>query len=160
MLSQKSPILSPPIPYPPTPTFWPWRSPVPLIINPFKHPGTSDHVLFFVCLFCCCFVFVLFVIGCCLFLHFILSVWEIKQELGMVMLARNWKVQVSTLERNGEKGLWESLANTHPSTRWPQEAFNPFSCAAEFSLKRKCLQVSSQTNFSVYKSTAFLEAVK
>jgi hypothetical protein len=28
MLSQKSPISSPPPPYPPTPTFWPWRSPV------------------------------------------------------------------------------------------------------------------------------------
>jgi hypothetical protein len=28
MLSQKSPIPSPPLPYPPTPTFWPWRSPV------------------------------------------------------------------------------------------------------------------------------------
>jgi hypothetical protein len=28
MLSQKSPITSPTIPYPPTPTFWPWRSPV------------------------------------------------------------------------------------------------------------------------------------
>jgi hypothetical protein len=27
MLSQKSPIPSPPLPYPPTPTFWPWRSP-------------------------------------------------------------------------------------------------------------------------------------
>ena len=27
MLSQKSPIL-PPLPYPPTPTFWPWHSPV------------------------------------------------------------------------------------------------------------------------------------
>jgi hypothetical protein len=28
MLSQKSPIPTPPIPYPPTPPFWPWRSPV------------------------------------------------------------------------------------------------------------------------------------
>jgi hypothetical protein len=28
MLSQKSPIPSPPLPYPPTPTFWPWHSPV------------------------------------------------------------------------------------------------------------------------------------
>ena len=28
MLSQKSPIPSPALPYPPTPTFWPWRSPV------------------------------------------------------------------------------------------------------------------------------------
>ena len=28
MLSQKSPILTPPIPYPPIPPFWPWRSPV------------------------------------------------------------------------------------------------------------------------------------
>jgi hypothetical protein len=28
MLSQKSPIPSPPLPYPPTPTFWPWGSPV------------------------------------------------------------------------------------------------------------------------------------
>jgi hypothetical protein len=28
MLSQKSPIPSPPLPYPPIPTFWPWRSPV------------------------------------------------------------------------------------------------------------------------------------
>ena len=28
MLSQRSPILTPPIPYPPTPPFWPWRSPV------------------------------------------------------------------------------------------------------------------------------------
>jgi hypothetical protein len=28
MLSQKSPIPSPPIPYPPTPPFWTWRSPV------------------------------------------------------------------------------------------------------------------------------------
>jgi hypothetical protein len=28
MLSQKSPILSPPLPYPPIPIFWPWRSPV------------------------------------------------------------------------------------------------------------------------------------
>jgi hypothetical protein len=27
MLSQKSPI-HPPLPYPSTPTFWPWRSPV------------------------------------------------------------------------------------------------------------------------------------
>jgi hypothetical protein len=30
MLSQKSPIPSPPLPYPPAPTFCPWRSPVPL----------------------------------------------------------------------------------------------------------------------------------
>jgi hypothetical protein len=29
MLSQKSPIPSPQLPYPPTPTFWPWHSPVP-----------------------------------------------------------------------------------------------------------------------------------
>jgi hypothetical protein len=28
MLSQKSPIPSTPLPYPPTPTFWPWHSPV------------------------------------------------------------------------------------------------------------------------------------
>jgi hypothetical protein len=28
MLSQKSPIPTPPIPYPPTPPFWPWCSPV------------------------------------------------------------------------------------------------------------------------------------
>ena len=28
ILSQKSPIPSPPLPYPPTPTFWPWHSPV------------------------------------------------------------------------------------------------------------------------------------
>jgi hypothetical protein len=28
MLSQRSPIPTPPIPYPPTPPFWPWRSPV------------------------------------------------------------------------------------------------------------------------------------
>ena len=28
MLSQSSPIPTPPIPYPPTPPFWPWRSPV------------------------------------------------------------------------------------------------------------------------------------
>jgi hypothetical protein len=28
MLSQKSPIPSPPLPYPPIPIFWPWRSPV------------------------------------------------------------------------------------------------------------------------------------
>jgi hypothetical protein len=28
MLSQRSPIPTPPIPYPPTPTFWPWCSPV------------------------------------------------------------------------------------------------------------------------------------
>jgi hypothetical protein len=28
MLSQKSPIPSHPLPYPPTPTFWPWHSPV------------------------------------------------------------------------------------------------------------------------------------
>jgi hypothetical protein len=28
MLSQKSPIPSPPLPYPRTPTSWPWRSPV------------------------------------------------------------------------------------------------------------------------------------
>jgi hypothetical protein len=28
MLSQKSPTLTPPIPYPPTPPFWPWHSPV------------------------------------------------------------------------------------------------------------------------------------
>jgi hypothetical protein len=28
MLSQKSSILTSPIPYPPTPTFWPWGSPV------------------------------------------------------------------------------------------------------------------------------------
>jgi hypothetical protein len=28
MLSQKSPIPSHPLPYPPTPTSWPWRSPV------------------------------------------------------------------------------------------------------------------------------------
>jgi hypothetical protein len=28
MLSQKSPIPSPPLPYPPTPTFWPWSSSV------------------------------------------------------------------------------------------------------------------------------------
>jgi hypothetical protein len=28
MLSKKSPIHSAPLPYPPTPTFWPWRSPV------------------------------------------------------------------------------------------------------------------------------------
>jgi hypothetical protein len=28
MLSQKSPIPSPQLPYPPTPPFWPWRSPV------------------------------------------------------------------------------------------------------------------------------------
>jgi hypothetical protein len=28
MLSQKSPIPTPAIPYPPTPPFWPWRSPV------------------------------------------------------------------------------------------------------------------------------------
>jgi hypothetical protein len=28
MLSQKSPIPSPPLPYTPTPTSWPWRSPV------------------------------------------------------------------------------------------------------------------------------------
>jgi hypothetical protein len=28
MLSQKSPIPSPPLPYPPIHTFWPWRSPV------------------------------------------------------------------------------------------------------------------------------------
>ena len=28
MLSQKSPRPSPPLPYPPTPTFWPWRSPI------------------------------------------------------------------------------------------------------------------------------------
>jgi hypothetical protein len=28
MLSQKSPIPSPPLSYPPTPTFWPWSSPV------------------------------------------------------------------------------------------------------------------------------------
>ena len=27
MLSQKSPIPSPTLPYPPTPTFWPWRFP-------------------------------------------------------------------------------------------------------------------------------------
>jgi hypothetical protein len=28
MLSQRSPIPTPPTPYPPTPPFWPWRSPV------------------------------------------------------------------------------------------------------------------------------------
>ena len=28
MLSQKSPIPTPPLPYPPTPPFWPWCSPV------------------------------------------------------------------------------------------------------------------------------------
>jgi hypothetical protein len=28
MLFQRSPIPTPPIPYPPTPPFWPWRSPV------------------------------------------------------------------------------------------------------------------------------------
>ena len=28
MLSQKSPIPSPTLPYPPTPTSWPWHSPV------------------------------------------------------------------------------------------------------------------------------------
>jgi hypothetical protein len=28
MISQRSPIPTPPIPYPPTPPFWPWRSPV------------------------------------------------------------------------------------------------------------------------------------
>jgi hypothetical protein len=28
LLSQKSPIPFPPLPYPPTLTFWPWRSPV------------------------------------------------------------------------------------------------------------------------------------
>jgi hypothetical protein len=28
MLSQKSPITPPPLPYPPIPIFWPWRSPV------------------------------------------------------------------------------------------------------------------------------------
>jgi hypothetical protein len=28
MLSQRSPIPTPPIPYPPTPPFWPWHSPV------------------------------------------------------------------------------------------------------------------------------------
>ena len=28
MLFQRSPIPTPPLPYPPTPPFWPWRSPV------------------------------------------------------------------------------------------------------------------------------------
>ena len=43
MLSQKSPIPSPPLPYPPTPTSWPWRSPVLRHIKFARPMGLSFH---------------------------------------------------------------------------------------------------------------------
>ena len=43
MLSQKSPIPSPPLSYPPTPTFWPWRSPVLEHIKFASPMGLSFH---------------------------------------------------------------------------------------------------------------------
>jgi hypothetical protein len=45
ILSQKSPIPSPPpLPYPPIPTFWPWRSPVLGHIKFASPMGLSFHI--------------------------------------------------------------------------------------------------------------------
>jgi hypothetical protein len=43
MLSQNSPIPSPSLPYPPTPTSWPWRSPVLGHIKFARPMGLSFH---------------------------------------------------------------------------------------------------------------------
>jgi hypothetical protein len=53
MLSQKSPIPSPPLPYSPSPTFWPWRSHVlghikfPITLLSWKGVNIDIHIYFF-----------------------------------------------------------------------------------------------------------------